>query len=429
MEELDYLGKGNVKKVLFSLGWPAALTFAVQSVYNLTDIVFAGRWLGSMQIAAIVTVGTAIVLYSSIGLIVGTGGASIISRAMGEKNKAKAARVFGNQLVLLGVGCLAIITVGIAFEEFILRLFGAYGDIFPYARSYYRILLLGVPFFTFSMMGNMVIQSVGNAKAALVNSMVPLVVNAILNPVLIKGLHLGIAGSAMATCLSFGLGFFMTARFFYLGGFGLKKEWNWTRYDAKISGEIIKIGSSVVVGVVTSNGFMIALNKILYRYQDESGVIIYSIINRIGMLFLVPMVGIDGGVRPIIGYNFGSRQMDRVREVVLYALKSGILICASLLAVLLLFSEQVIQVITNDPKVIQITPHSMKIVFAMSPLYIVDVISAAYFQSVGKPGLALFVIMLRNVILLIPTIYLLSWRFGYEGVLYSFPVVDILTTI
>src|SRR6185437_8696756 len=169
--------------------------------------------------------------------------------------------------------------------------------------------------------------------------------------------------------------------------------------------------------------------KILYRYQDESGVIIYSIINRIGMLFLVPMVGIDGGVRPIIGYNFGSRQMDRVREVVLYALKSGILICASLLAVLLLFSEQVIQVITNDPKVIQITPHSMKIVFAMSPLYIVDVISAAYFQSVGKPGLALFVIMLRNVILLIPTIYLLSWRFGYEGVLYSFPVVDILTTI
>lgn len=429
MKERDYLGKENVKKLVFRLGWPAALNFAVQSVYNLTDIVFAGRWLGSMQIAAIVTVGSVIVLYSSIGLIVGTGGASIISRAMGEKDNAKAARVFGNQLVLVAIGSLSIIAVGIAFEKTILRSFGAYGNIFPFARTYYRILLSGVPFLTFSMMLNMVIQSVGNAKVALVNSFVPTLVNAILNPVLIKGLHLGIAGSAIATCISFGLGFFLAARFFYLGGIELKKEWHWTQYDSKISREIVKIGSSVVVGVISYNGFMILLNKILYRYQEESGVIIYSIINRVSMLFLVPMVGIDGGIRPIIGYNFGSRQMDRVREVVLYAIKSGILISGFLLAFLLLFSEQGIHVISNDPKVIQIAPHSMRLVFAMSPLYIVDIVSAAYFQSVGKPGLALFVIMLRNVFLLIPTIYLLSWCFGYEGVLYSFPVVDIITTI
>ena len=429
MEEPDYLGKENVKKLMFRLGWPAVINFAVQSVYNLTDVVFAGRWLGSMQIAAIVTVGSVIMLFSSIGLIVGTGGASIISRAMGEKNKVRAANVFGNQLILITVCCLSVVAVGFLFEKFILKSFGAYGDIFPFARIYYRILLMGVPFLTFSMMANMVIQAVGRARVALVNSLVPTLVNGILNPVLIKGLHMGIAGSAWATCIAFGVGCFMVARFFFTGGFELKKEWNWRRYNPQLCGEIIKIGSSVVVGVIASNGFVVLLNKILYRYQQESGIIIYSIINRVGMIFLVSIVGIDGGVRPIIGYNFGSRQIDRVREAVLNGIKYGMSICVLLLAVLLLFSEQVIQVITNDPKVIGVTPHSMRIVFAMSPLYIFDVVSMAYFQSIGKPGLALFVTMLRNVFLLIPMIYILSWCFGYEGVLYSFPVVDILTTI
>ena len=213
MEGPDYLGTENVRKLIFRLGWPAALNFAVQSIYNLTDVVFAGRWLGSMQIAAIVTVGSVILLFSSIGLIAGTGGASIISRAMGEKNNVGAANVFGNQLIIITVCCLLIGAIGLAFEKFILTSFGAYGDIFPFARSYYRILLLGVPFLSFSMMGNMVIQSVGKAKVALINSLVPTLVNGILNPVFIKGLHMGIAGSAWATCIAFGVGFFMVGRF------------------------------------------------------------------------------------------------------------------------------------------------------------------------------------------------------------------------
>lgn len=203
----------------------------------------------------------------------------------------------------------------------------------------------------------------------------------------------------------------------------------WLRYNAKLASEIIKIGSSVLVGVIASNGFMILLNKILYKYEGESGIIIYSIINRVSMLFLIPVVGIDGGIRPIIGYNFGSGRVDRIRKTVLLAMKYGMLTCCFLLFIIIVFSEDIIGIITSDDHVIQMTPYSMKIVFAMSPLYMFDVVSVAYFQSVGKAGVALFITMLRNVILLIPIINILPYYFGYNGILYSFPIVDILTTI
>lgn len=388
-----------------------------------------GRWLGSLQIAAIVTVGAVIMLFSSAGIVVGAGGASIISRALGEKNRERISNTFGNQLLIVAISSISLCVIGFAFEKHILKAFGAYGDIFPYASLYYRVLLVGIPFFTFSMMGNMVIQSVGKAKVALTNSLIPTLLNGFLNPFFIKGLNMGIAGSAWATFVSMVLGFILVFFFFYRGKLGVNFGPGWLRYNAKLASEIIKIGSSVLVGVIASNGFMILLNKILYKYEGESGIIIYSIINRVSMLFLIPVVGIDGGIRPIIGYNFGSGRVDRIRKTVLLAMKYGMLTCCFLLFIIIVFSEDIIGIITSDDHVIQMTPYSMKIVFAMSPLYMFDVVSVAYFQSVGKAGVALFITMLRNVILLIPIINILPYYFGYNGILYSFPIVDILTTI
>lgn len=226
MDASVYLGSEKISKLIFKLGWPAALNFAVQSIYNITDVVFAGRWLGSLQIAAIVTVGAVIMLFSSAGIVVGAGGASIISRALGEKNRERISNTFGNQLLIVAISSISLCVIGFAFEKHILKAFGAYGDIFPYASLYYRVLLVGIPFFTFSMMGNMVIQSVGKAKVALTNSLIPTLLNGFLNPFFIKGLNMGIAGSAWATFVFDGFrvysGFFLllsrkTRREFWAG--------------------------------------------------------------------------------------------------------------------------------------------------------------------------------------------------------------------
>jgi putative MATE family efflux protein len=214
MESSSMLGKEKVKRLIFNLGWPAALNFLVVTIYNLTDVIFVGRYLGSLQIAAVVVVGTIIFLFSSFGLAIGLGGASIIARALGEKDREKAAYVFGNQTLL--VGCIGLICVltGWFFESAILKMIGAKGEILPFAQTYYRILLMGIPFFSWSMMGNNIIHTEGKAKIAMFNSLLPTVLNIILNPVFIKGFGMGIAGAAWATLIGYIVGFLLVFRFF-----------------------------------------------------------------------------------------------------------------------------------------------------------------------------------------------------------------------
>src|ERR1700761_1315999 len=178
----ERLGQVEVKKLIFNLGWPAALNFLIIAIYNMTDVIFVGRWLGTMQIAAVVIVGTINFLFCSFGLAVGIGGASLIGRALGKKDTQRAAGVFANQIVLVVAVSCTIVAAGLIWENAILRLFGAYGSIWAPARSYYRILLFGVPFLSLSMMGNNVIQAEGRAKVVMWNSFVPTILNIALNP-------------------------------------------------------------------------------------------------------------------------------------------------------------------------------------------------------------------------------------------------------
>jgi putative MATE family efflux protein len=423
------LGVEKVHRLLFNLGWPAALNFLVVTIYNITDVIFVGHWLGTVQIAAVVIVGTINYLFSSFGLATGIGGASIISRALGESDRKKAAAVVGNQLLLVvAVGVFCVMT-GLIFEEAILRLFGANGDIFPPAKAYYRIMLFGSPLLSLGMMGNCVIQAEGKSKIAMINSLVPALANIALNPVFIKGFNMGIEGAAWATVISFVIGVLLCARFFVQRKGEIGFHFKHLKLNIRLMREIIGIGGSVIINIAAINLFVVLLNKVLFRYQQESGVVMYSIISRINMLFYVPILGIDGGIRPIIGYNFGSRQLQRIRETILTAAKFGLLICYSLLGLVLLYGNYLVRLFTNDEQVIPTTLFAMRIVLSFFPLFIVEIIAVAYFQAIGKPRIAFGLSLLRNVILLIPLLYSLSYYFGFNGVLYTFPVVDIVTTI
>jgi putative MATE family efflux protein len=423
------LGVEKVNRLIFNLGWPAALNFLVVSIYNITDAIFVGKWLGSVQIAAVVIVGSINYLFSSFGLAIGIGGASVISRALGENDPRKAAVVFGNQLLLVTtVGVVSIIT-GLVFEDGILQLFGAYGDIFQPAKAYYRVLLFGSPLLSLGMMGNCVIQAEGKSKIAMINSLVPAVVNIALNPVFIKIFKMGIAGAAWATVVSFLLGVVLSGRFFVGRKGEIDFHYKQFAFNIALMREIIGIGGSVIINIAAINLVVMLLNKILFRYQQESGVIMYSIISRINMIFYVPIIGIDGGIRPIIGYNFGSRQVQRIRETVLTAAKFGLLICYSLLGLVFLYGNYLVRLFTDDGHVVATTLFAMRIVLSFFPFFIVEIIAVAYFQAIGKPRVAFGLSLLRNIILVIPLLYILSYYYGFNGILYTFPVVDIITTI
>jgi Na+-driven multidrug efflux pump len=193
--------------------------------------------------------------------------------------------------------------------------------------------------------------------------------------------------------------------------------------------ETLQIGGLIFINVIASNVFFVLLNKALFKYQHESGVVIYSIVSRVWLLFMIPIVGLDGGVRPVIGYNFGSQQIDRIRVAVYSTIKYGITIGFLLLGTVFSSGEFLVRLFTDDPHVGSAGLSAMRIVLSVFPLITMEVTAIAYFQSIGKPRVALYLVLLRYIVLPIPLLYLLPYFFGYPGVLYVFPAVDILTTI
>lgn len=423
------LGTGKVRRLMFTLGWPSALNFLVITIYNLTDVVFVGRWLGSLQIAAVVVVGTITAIFVSFGIAIGTGGSSIIARALGEGDKRKAAAVIATQSILvIGLNFL-IVVIGWFFESSILKLFGANGNIYPYASEYYRILLFGIPFLSMSTMGNSVIHTQGKAKVAMFNSLLPTVVNIILNPIFIKVFDMGIDGAAWATLIGYVMGFLLVLRFLFGKDTEVKLRRSALKFRTGLAREISQIGGTVLVNVVITNMFIILVNQVLYKYNQETGIVVFAILSRLNILFTIPVFSIDSGVRPIVGYNFGSQRMDRVRETIGVAIKYGAAISFSLMMIVFISADYLVHVFTSDPTIISEAPPAMRIVFLCSAFFMMQAIAEAYFQAIGKPKISFYLIVLRNVILLIPLLFILSHFFGYLGILYTFPVVDLLSTI
>jgi MATE family, multidrug efflux pump len=429
MTSSDRLGTEKVQKLILNLGWPAAVNFLVASVYNITDAVFVGHWLGPLSIAAVVIGGTIGFLFSCFGLAIGIGGASIISRALGEKDKTKAANALANQLLLVVITSAVIVAVGYLLEAPILKAFGANGRIFTYASAYYRILLFGTPFFSLSLMGNNVIQGQGKAKRAMLNNLLPTSINLLLNPLFIKVLDMGIRGSAWATVSGYVLNAFLVIGFFASRSNEIPLRAASFRVNLRAMRETLEIGGLVFINVIATNVFFVLLNKFLFNYLQESGVILSAIVTRVCLLFMIPLAGLDGGVRPVIGYNFGSQQIDRVRTAVYSTIRYGITIGFVLLGVVFLAGGYLVRLFTDDPHIGGIALFAMKIVFSAFPLVIMEVTTVAYFQSIGKPRVALYVVILRYVALPVPLLYLLSYFFGYRGVLYAFPAMDILCTL
>lgn len=427
MTNSSILGSHQVRKLIFMLGWPAALNFLVVTIYNLTDVVFVGRYLGSVQIAGVGVVGTVIFLFSSFGLAIGVGGSSVIARALGEKNKDKAAYAFINQQILALLCNLLIVFVGWTFRDPMLVFFGAKGEIFPHAVAYYNVLLFGVPFLSWSMMGNHVIHTMGHARIAMMNGLLPTIVNTVLNPLFIKVLGLGIQGSAWATIVGYSLSALLVWRFFNSAKNEIRITWAYVKLKLQLIREIAFVGASVLLDVFTTNLFIIVLNRILFKYEQEAGVIIISIILRLNFLFLIPVIGMESGIRPVIGYNYGSRQTQRIRQAIVLGLQYGILILYGLYALVTITGPYFIHYLTPDLYIAAETLRAMKIIYIFFPLMMIQVVASSYFQAVGRPKIAFFLTILKNVVLLIPLLYVFSYFLGYQGVLYTFPLVDLVS--
>jgi putative MATE family efflux protein len=422
------LGTEKISKLLIKQAVPASIGILVMSLNMIVDTIFVGQWIGIMAIAAITVVLPIAFLISSIGMGIGIGGSSIISRALGAKEYDKAFKTFGNQITLTVGLSLLFVLIGTYFCFPILQLFGANGDIVVPATEYFHIIIYGVPFLAFAMMGNPVIRAVGQPKFAMYTMIIPAITNIVLDVLFIKVLDMGMYGAGLATTISY-----MVCGLFVLGFFLSSKSSlsilvkNFV-LDHTIVKEIVALGGITIIRQGTISLLVIILNYTLFKYGGEVSIAIYGIINRVMMFALFPVLGVTQGFLPIAGFNYGANDAKRVRETITTAIVYGTGVALLIFMGIVLFPDVIVNIFTEDTELLSKTPNALLIAFLATPVITAQLIGSAYFQAAGKAWPALWLTLLKQGIFLIPLVYILPKFYGVTGIWMSFPIADVLAT-
>ena len=423
------LGNQPIGKLLIKQALPASIGILVMSLNILVDTIFVGNWIGSTAIAAINVVLPVSFFIAALGMAIGIGGSSIISRALGADHIAKALKTFGNQLTLTLLFTVTFAVFGLYFADTLIPAFGGKGNIFDPAKVYYEIILYGVPILGFVMMGNTVIRAEGKPKFAMYAMMIPSVGNLILDYLFINVLDYGMAGAAWATTGSYVVSFLFIVWYFLSKNSELKINLSHFRLDRSIVSEIGSLGFVTLARQAIVSVTFLLVNNALYNFGGETSVTAYAIVGRLSMFALFPVFGITQGFIPIAGFNYGAEKYDRVKESIYTAIKYATILGTIVFIALMVFPEIITKWFTADANVIDVTPSNMRWTFAAVPIVALQLIGAAYFQAVGKALPALLLTLTRQAIFFIPLMYILPLFFGELGIWMSFPISDVLSTI
>lgn len=423
------LGHQSIGKLLIKQAVPASIGILVMSLNILVDTIFVGNWIGPTAIAAINVVLPVSFFIAALGMSIGVGGSSMISRALGAENDIKALKTFGNQITLTFLITVIFVFFGLWFINDLIPAFGGKGDIFEPAKVYYKIVLYGVPVLALCMMGNTVIRAEGKPKFAMYAMMFPSVGNLLLDVLFIKVFDFGMAGAAWATTGSYILCFLFILWFFMSKNSELKLNPKHFGLDLSIVKEIGSLGFVTLSRQAIVSVTYLLMNNILFDLGGETSVTAYAIVGRMLMFALFPVYGITQGFLPIAGFNYGAEKYKRVRESIITAIKYAALLATVVFIFLMVFPEAITKLFTTDADVLKETPPAMRWVFAATPIIAVQLIGAAYFQAVGKAIPALLLTLTRQGIFFIPLILILPKFYGEIGVWMSFPISDVLSTV
>src|SRR6056300_87097 len=423
------LGTQSIPKLLIQQAVPASIGILVMSLNILIDTIFVGQWIGSNAIAAINVVLPASFLIAALGMSIGVGGASIISRALGEQDHAKAEKTFANQITLTFILTVFVVIFGLLFVDNIIPIFGGKGSLFSLAKTYYVIVMYGVPVLAFCMMSNNTIRAEGKPKNAMYAMLLPSVSNLVLDYVFIRVFDWGMMGAAWATTLSYGVCASYIVYFFISKKSVLRPKLDAFILESNFVKEISSLGSVTLARQAMVSITVLLVNNILFSFGGESTIAVYAILSRMLMFATFPIFGITQGFLPIAGYNYGAKNWDRVRKVINISIGYATVLATLVLLFIMFFADQIPTLFSKDLAVNSQTPAALKYVFAALPLVGIQLIGSAYFQAIGKALPALLLTLSRQGLIFIPLLFILSHYYGVQGVWLAFPISDVISTI
>lgn len=421
-----HLWEEKISKLLLKQSAPAVIWMLVMSLYNFVDTIFIGRGVGTKWIAALSIVFPIQMIIWAFAMAMGIWAASVISRKLWEKKYEYVSKTFGTfQITNILISAIFAV-LWLIFVKPLLVFFGATPEILSLWVEYFSILLIGIVFFSFNMWNNNIIRSVWHAKTAMIVMLVSAIINIVLDPILIFWLDMWMSWAARATVIAWIIGSVIVLQY-YFGKHNIIKT---TISDYKIRfwrlKEILFIWVSSLARQVATSWIIIFINNLLWIYGWSLAIAAYWIINRALMVFFMPMFGIVQWMQPILWYNHGAGFKHRVKEVTLLSIKVLTIFCVVVFAISMAFPWLLLNLFSTDITLLQMATPAMRIIVIMFPLLWFQVVASGYYQALWKARPAFWLAIMRQVLILLPILFILPKFWGLDWIWYSFPISDLL---
>jgi len=431
MNSQNRLGEMKVGKLLLEFSIPAIIGMLVNTLYNIIDRIFIGHieGIGSLAMAGVGVTMPLMFIILAFGMLIGIGTATKISIKLGQHDKEGAEKHLGNAFTLIIITSIFLTILGLLFANPLLKMFGASENIIGYGEQFIQVIFIGCIFNLISFSLNHSIRSDGSPKIAMASMLISAIINIILDPIFIFGLGLGVRGGALGTVVAQIISSAWIIYYFTKGSSTLKIRRKNLKLDKEVVLSICAIGIGPFSMQIAQSAVQIASNNSLQSYGGDLAVSAMTIVNSIAMVFLMPIFGLNQGLQPIIGYNFGAEKHDRVKQAVKYGVITATIIVTIGFIVVEGFSEKLVMIFNNDPSLIEITSHGMKIFLIMLPFIGGQIIITNYFQSIVLVKISMFLSLLRQVIILIPCLLIIPMFMGLDGVWIAGATSDVLSVI
>lgn len=426
------LETGSVGKLLFSLALPAIIAQLVNVLYNIVDRIFIGRIPnGEIAMAGVGVAFPIIMLVSAFSALIGFGGAPIVAMKMGEKDNDGAEKVMSNSFSTLIIISI-ILTVGLLiFRKPLLLAFGASEATLKYAMDYLTIYLIGTIFVQIALGMNPFINTQGFAGIGMITVAIGAIINIVLDPIFIFGLNMGVKGAALATVCGQLVSAIWVLQFLFGKNSVLKIRRKYIVPNFKVILPVIALGISPFIMQATESVVLISLNNQLLKYGGDLAVGAMTIMSSVMQIILLPLMGLSQGAQPIISYNFGAEQMDRVKNTFKLLLISCLTYTVIMWLGIMITPETFVSIFNNKPELIEITSWSMRIYFAGILVFGAQIACQQTFLALGQAKISMVLALLRKIVLLVPLIFILPSiiQDGLQAVLLAEPIADIVATL
>lgn len=426
------LGELSIKRLLRKFAVPSIIAMLVSAFYNIVDQFFIGRSIGELGNAATNITFPLSTSCTALALLLGIGGASAFNLALGHGDKDKALYYIGNAVTILFSGGVILFVITQLFLTPMLKFFGSPDNVLVYAQDYTRVISIGFPFLIFSIGGGHLIRADGSPKYSMICNLSGAIINTILDPILIFGLDLGMVGAGLATIIGQIFAAFLVFR--YLRSY---KSGNITKNHLVprwiICERIVSLGAAPCFNQLAMMIVQIVMNKSLTYYGQLS---VYGesiplacagIITKVNMIYMSIVIGISQGLQPIVSFNYGAENYERVKKAYYLAIKYALIISVIAFAVFQIFPREIISLFGSGSEMYyQFAIEYFKIFLFFTFVNCLQPISSNFFTAIGKPKKGIFLSLTRQILFLLPLIIILPLFMGIDGIMYAGPTADFI---